>query len=68
MKASELRELSLDELENKLVALRKEQFQNRLKMATGTLENPHVIKPLRRNIAKIKTIITEKSGVSDASY
>jgi len=67
MKASELRELSLDELKEKLVALRKEQFQNRLKMATGTLEKSHVIKPLRRSIAKIKTIITEKSGVSDAS-
>lgn len=66
MKAIELRKLTLDELDQELLKLRKEQFQIRLKMATGALEKTHIIRNIRRTIARIKSIITEKAGVSDA--
>ena len=66
MNSIELKKLSQDELNKELLKLRKEQFQIRLKMATGALEKTHVIRNIRRTIARIKTIMTEKAGVSDA--
>lgn len=66
MNANELNALSVDELNQELLKLRKEQFQLRLKIATGSLEKTHVIKNVRRTIARIKTILTEKAGVTDA--
>lgn len=59
---SELRSLTKDELEKELLTLRKAQFNHRLKKATGTLDKPHVIKEVRRAIARIKSIMTEKVG------
>lgn len=65
MKVDELKSMSADELEESLLTLRKEQFQLRLKQATGALEKTHLIKNVRRSIARIKTILTEKAGVTD---
>ncbi len=66
MKLDELKSMSTEELKEKLLSLRKEQFQLRLKQATGVLEKTHLIKNVRRMIARIKTILTEKAGVTDA--
>lgn len=66
MKISDLRELTVDELSEKLLELRKEQFQLRLSKANGALSKPHLITQIRKAVARIKTIITEKVGVNDA--
>jgi large subunit ribosomal protein L29 len=58
----ELRRMSVDELHSELLTLRKTQFNHRLKKASGSLDKPHMVKKVRRNIARIKTIMTEKVG------
>ena len=62
MKASELREKSVDELSKELVSLLEEQFKLRMQKGTGQLARPHQMKDVRRNIARVKTVIREKSG------
>jgi large subunit ribosomal protein L29 len=59
---NELRSLSVEDLQTELLSLRKAQFNQRLKKASGTLDKPHLVKKVRRTIAKIKTIMTEKVG------
>lgn len=59
---TELRNLSVDELQNELLDLRKEQFNLRLKRASGSLDKNHLIRAVRKSIARIKTIMTEKAG------
>ncbi len=61
MKAAELRETTVDELRKKELDLRKELFNLRFQQATGEIENPMRIRAVRKNIAKILTVITEKS-------
>ncbi len=62
MKASELRESSVTELQETLLDLRKEQFNLRMQQGTGQLSRPHLMKQVRRDIARVKTIINQKSG------
>ncbi|MBA4697659.1 MAG: 50S ribosomal protein L29 [Legionella sp.] len=58
----ELRKLSISELTNELLEVRKQQFNMRMRKALDSLEKTHLQRQCRRSIAKIKTIITEKSG------
>ncbi|MFN3567557.1 MAG: 50S ribosomal protein L29 [Caldimicrobium sp.] len=60
MKAKDLRELSLPELKEKLVELRKELFNLRFQKSIHRLENPMKLRNLRRDIARVLTIIREK--------
>lgn len=60
MKAGELRSKSIEELKQSLVTLRKEGFNLRMQKANGQLEGFSRNKVIRRDIARIKTIITEK--------
>lgn len=60
MKASELREKSIDELQAQLQELYKDQFNNRMQNKTGQLGQVHMIGEVKSDIARIKTIITEK--------
>ena len=60
MKASELRESSVAELNDELVKLRKEQFNLRMQDATGQLTNQDQFRKVRRNIARVKTVLNEK--------
>jgi large subunit ribosomal protein L29 len=62
MNASDLREKSVDELNKELVSLLREQFSLRMQNGTGQLTRPHQVKAVRRNIARIKTILNEKAG------
>ncbi|MCL1144377.1 50S ribosomal protein L29 [Shewanella gaetbuli] len=62
MKASELREKSVEELNAELLGLLREQFNLRMQHATGQLSQTHQLKLVRRNIARVKTIITSKAG------
>ena len=60
MNAGELRDKSAQELENELVELRREQFNLRMQQATGQLARPHEHGRVRKDIARVKTIIAEK--------
>jgi len=64
MKASELRDLTLDELRAKQEQLRREHFTARVKHATGQLENTAKLRLLRRDIARVETVLREKAGAS----
>jgi len=59
MKASEIRELTSDEIQGKVVSLKEELFNLRFQHGTGQLENPQKIKQTRRVLARMKTIIKE---------
>ena len=60
MKANEIRSLSVDELNAKLAELKKDLFMLRMQHATNHLENPVKISAVRRDIARVKTVIREK--------
>lgn len=62
MKATELREKSADELNKELLELSREQFNLRMQQGTGQLSQPHRMKVVRRDIARIKTVLNEKAG------
>ncbi len=59
MKSSELRDLSIEELQKKLVDFKEELFSLRFQTVTGQLGNPMRIKEVKRNIARVKTILRE---------
>ena len=60
MKATEVRKMSAAELDAKLLDLKKDLFQLRLQHATNQLENPVRISEVKRDIARVKTIIREQ--------
>ncbi|MFP4639292.1 MAG: 50S ribosomal protein L29 [Guyparkeria sp.] len=60
MKATELRDKSVDELREELVAVKREQFNLRMQHATGQESKTHLAREARRNVARIKTVIAEK--------
>ncbi len=62
MKAIELREKTVEDLNSELVALLREQFNLRMQNGSGQLSRPHQLKEVRRNIARVKTILNEKAG------
>jgi len=62
MKAVELRSKTVDQLNDDLASLKKEQFNLRFQKATGQLEKTARVKQVRKDIARIKTIAAEKSA------
>ena len=60
MKAAEIREITTAELEAKLLQLKKDLFFLRMQHATNQLDNPMQIQGVKRDIARIKTILKEK--------
>ena len=62
MKANEIRNLSVSELEEKLVELKKDLFMLRMQHATNHLDNPTKISAARRDIARVKTVLHEKQN------
>ncbi len=62
MKASELRQKSVDELRQALQGELEAQFKLRMKKSTGQLGQSHVLKASRRDIARIKTVLSQKAG------
>jgi large subunit ribosomal protein L29 len=67
MKAEEIRDLTLDQLDDELIKLKKEQFNLRFQGATGQLENTARARQVRRDIARIKTIRREKRAAPGAA-
>jgi len=62
MKANELREKSVEELNQELTKLREQQFKLRMQASTGQLGQSHMVKETRVNIARVKTVLNEKAG------
>jgi len=62
MKAIELREKSAEDLNKQLLELLREQFNLRMQNSTGQLGQPHLLKAVRRDIARVKSVLTEKAG------
>jgi len=65
MKASDLRAKSATELNAELLALLESQFRMRIKRASGQFNQTHEMKSTRRTIARIKTVLKQKSGNQD---
>ena len=62
MKINELRKLSTEELNNKISESKRELLDLRLKNATGALEKPSKIRELKKDVARMKTIINERKN------
>ena len=62
MKASEIRDMTAQELENKLVDLKKELFALRFQHTVNQLDSPARLKAVKKDIARIKTIMREQSN------
>ncbi len=62
MNATELRDKTPDQLREDLVNLKKEQFNLRFQAATGQLENPARMKTVRRDVARVLTVLNEKAA------
>lgn len=60
MKANKLHEMTSQELNNKMNDLKSELFNLRFQLATGQLENPMTIKVVKKDIARVKTILRER--------
>jgi len=66
MDAVEMRDKSPEQLREHLLALKKEQFNLRFQAATGQLENPARIRVVRRDVARVKTVLNEKAAQAAA--
>ena len=60
MKASDVRVMTVDQLDDEVLKLKKEQFNLRFQRATGQLENTARVREVRRDIARMKTIARQK--------
>lgn len=66
MNAKELHDKTPDQLREELVSLKKESFNLRFQQATGQLENTSRIKDVRRNAARVKTVLNQKAAQAAA--
>ena len=62
MKANELKEKSVEELNAELLNLLRKQFELRMQLNTGQLAQAHLVKEVRRDIARVKTVLNQKVG------
>jgi len=62
MNTTELKAKSVEELKAQLLTLLEEQFKLRMQKATGQLNQSHLLKATRRDIARVKTVLNEKAG------
>ncbi|RKQ95894.1 LSU ribosomal protein L29P [Kushneria sinocarnis] len=62
MKAQELRDKSTEALNEQLFELLREQFNLRMQKATGQLSQTHLLRQVRRDIARVKTVLNQQSG------
>jgi large subunit ribosomal protein L29 len=64
VKPNELRDMSVEDLESRLTELTEERFRLRFRSATESIENPMRFRAIRRDIARIHTILEEKSRIA----
>ncbi len=65
MNAEDLRKKSVDELNQELLDLRREQFNLRMQRATGELNRPHEYGRVKKNIARVKTVMSDLRAKSE---
>ena len=65
MKASELREKTVDELQENLIAMLKDQFNYRMQRSTGQLGQTHLLQQVSKDIARVKTVLKQKADTAD---
>ncbi len=66
MKATDVRAMTPDQLDDELAKLKKEQFNLRFQKATGQLENTARVRVVRRDIARIQTVLRQKRATENA--
>jgi large subunit ribosomal protein L29 len=64
VKAADIRELSEDEIRDRIAEAKEELFRLRFRSATQQLDNPSLVKGLRRDVARMQTILRERETVS----
>ena len=64
MKASELHDKTPDQLRDELVSLKKEAFNLRFQQATSQLENPARLRSVKRDVARVKTVLNQKAAAA----
>lgn len=62
MKASELREKTAEQLNEQLLGLLRDQFNLRMQKATGQLGQSHLLSQVKRDIARVKTVLNQQAG------
>ncbi|MFC3606918.1 50S ribosomal protein L29 [Stutzerimonas tarimensis] len=62
MKAQELREKSVEQLNEQLLGLLRDQFNLRMQKATGQLGQTHLLSQVKRDIARVKTVLNQQAG------
>ncbi|WP_116133198.1 50S ribosomal protein L29 [Tropicimonas sp. IMCC34043] len=67
MNAKELRDKTPDQLRDQLASLKKEAFNLRFQKATGATENTARVRQVRRDVARVKTVLNEKAAAAAAS-
>ena len=67
LKAADLRDMAPDQLREKLVSLKKEAFNLRFQAATGQAEQTHKMADVRRDVARVKTILNQKAAAAASS-
>ncbi|CAI9406397.1 50S ribosomal protein L29 [Pleomorphomonas sp. T1.2MG-36] len=66
MKANDVRAMTPDQLEDEMAKLKKEQFNLRFQKATGQLDNTSRVRVVRRDIARIQTVLRDKRATANA--
>ena len=64
MKAADIKTMTVDQIDDEVLKLKKEQFNLRFQRATGQLENTSRVRQVRRDIARIKTVLAERARAS----
>jgi large subunit ribosomal protein L29 len=67
MKVKEIRDLGADDIRTRLAELERERFNLRFRGATETLENPLRLRTIRRDIARLQTVLAEKARTTEAA-
>jgi large subunit ribosomal protein L29 len=67
MKTAEMRELTSDEINARIEQLHEELFRLRFRSATQELENPMLLRTLRRDVARLKTVLRERSTAGEGA-
>ena len=67
MKADEIRELGADDIRARIAELEEERFRLRFRGSTETLDNPLRLRSIRRDIARLQTVLAEKARATEAS-
>ncbi|MBX7117936.1 MAG: 50S ribosomal protein L29 [Gemmatimonadaceae bacterium] len=67
MKAKDIRDLGADEIKSRIAELERERFNLRFRGATEPLSNPLRLRTIRRDIARLQTVLAEKAGATEAA-